>query len=301
MMRRISLMTVALLFLVACGSGEPSIGEVFDNNGAATSGGFDDPIPADADAYPVLVSSEIVVGENRFLVGVLNGEDAPIGSPEIQVAADFFLLEESSTEPVTSADFEFIETVPGERGLYVSYVTFDEPGKWGAEVAITVNDIDERLKVAFDVLESGTTPEIGARAPSLDTPTADDVKKLSEITTDAHPDPDFYELSIADALEAGRPFVVVFATPKFCTSAVCGPTLDIVKGVSSAFPKVNFLHVEVYSNLDDPSDLKVVPAVNKWGLPTEPWVFVVDGRGRVVAKYEGTVAAAELEEELQTF
>lgn len=294
MLKMLSLLATALLLLAACGSEEPAaMGD------GGTSGGFDDPIPADVEAYPVLVSSEIVAGDNRVLIGVLNGEDAPIGSPAIDVAADFFFLDESSTEPVTSADFEFIETVPGERGLYVGHVTFPDPGSWGAEVAITGDGIDERLKVAFDVLESGTTPKIGTRPPALDTPTADDVAKLSAITTDPHPDRDFYELSIADAFEERRPFVVVFATPKFCTSAVCGPTLDIVKGVSEDFARINFLHVEVYTNLDDPSDLKVVPAVKKWGLPTEPWVFVVDERGRVAAKYEGTVAASELEAELE--
>ncbi|HEV3472503.1 MAG TPA: thioredoxin family protein, partial [Actinomycetota bacterium] len=99
-------------------------------------------------------------------------------------------------------------------------------------------------------------------------------------------------------MRAGEPFVVVFATPKFCTSEVCGPTLDVAKVVAKDFPDVTWIHVEVYTNLDDPSDLKVVPAVKKWGLPTEPWVFVVNERGRVVAKYEGTVAATELEEEL---
>lgn len=293
MLRKLSLLVVALLLSAACGSEEPGA-----NAGGGPSGGFDDPIPADVDAYPVLVSSEVVVGENRFLIGVLNGEDAPIGSPAIEVAADFFFLDESSNEAVTSADFEFIETVPGERGLYVGYVEFPDPGSWGAEVSITGDGIDERLKVAFDVLESGTTPEIGTRPPALDTPTADDVKKLSTITTDAHPDREFYELSIADALKDRTPFVVVFATPKFCASAVCGPTLDIVKDVAPAFPKINFLHVEVYSNLDDPSDLKVVPAVKKWGLPSEPWVFVVDARGRVVAKYEGSLGSTELTEEL---
>lgn len=294
MLRKLSLLATALLLLAACGSEEPS---AMDDG--KPSGSFDDPIPADVEAYPVLVSSEIVVGDNRVLIGVLNGEDAPIGSPEIAVAADFFYLEESRTDAVTSSDFEFIETVPGERGLYVGHVAFPDSGSWGAEVSITGDGIDEHLKVAFDVLESGTTPEIGTRPPALDTLTADDVEKLSAITTDAHPDRDFYELSIADALEERRPFVVVFATPKFCTSAVCGPTLDIVKGVSKDFARINFLHVEVYTNLDDPSDLKVVPAVKKWGLPTEPWVFVVDERGRVVAKYEGTVAASELETELE--
>lgn len=294
MLRKLSLFAVALLLSAACGSEDPGA-----RAGGGASGGFDDPIPADVDAYPVLVSSEVVVGENRFLIGVLNGEDAPIGSPAIEVAADFFFLDGSSSEAVRSADFEFIETVPGERGLYVGHVEFPDPGSWGAEVSITGDGIDERLKVAFDVLESGTTPEIGTRPPAIDTPTADDVKKLSTITTDAHPDREFYELSIADALKEPTPFVVVFATPKFCASAVCGPTLDIVKEVAPAFKKINFLHVEVYSNLDDPSNLKVVPAVDKWGLPSEPWVFVIDARGRVVAKYEGSLGSMELTEELE--
>ncbi|MDQ3962537.1 MAG: hypothetical protein M3277_01245 [Actinomycetota bacterium] len=292
-------LAAVLMFLVACGSDEPNVGSGSEATGSGAAGDFDEPIPADVEAYPILVSSEIVAGDNRFLVGVLNGEDAPIGSLQIDVEADFFFLESSDTESVTSARFDFIETVPGERGLYVGHVTFDEPGSWGAEVSITGDGIDERLKVAFEVLETGSTPQIGERPPALDTPTGDDVKKLSTITTDAHPDPDFYELSIADALQEPRPFVVVFATPKFCSSAVCGPTLDIVKDVAPDFPKINFLHVEVYTNLDDPSDLKVVPAVKKWGLPTEPWVFVVDERGRVAAKYEGTVAASELEGELK--
>ncbi|HEV3472491.1 MAG TPA: hypothetical protein VG408_04700, partial [Actinomycetota bacterium] len=233
MLRLCAGLTVALLLSVACGTDEPS-GDASGDR--AASGGFDEPIPEDVEAYPVLVSSEIVVGDNRFLVGVLNGEDAPIGSPDIDVAADFFFLEESDTDPVTSAEFDFIETVPGKRGLYVAQVILEQAGNWGAEVSITGDGIDERLKVAFDVLESGTTPAIGTRPPALDTPTVDDVDKISEITTDPHPDRDFYELSISDALEESRPFVVVFATPKFCTSAVCAPTLDIVKKESKDWP-----------------------------------------------------------------
>lgn len=80
---------------------------------------------------------------------------------------------------------------------------------------------------------------------------------------------------------------------------MCGPTLNIVKKVSPDFPELTFIHVEVYENLDDPSNLVVVDAVNEWKLPTEPWVFVVDERGRVAAKYEGTVGADELRAELK--
>jgi hypothetical protein len=154
--------------------------------------------------------------------------------------------------------------------------------------------------LGFDVREEPSSVALGTTPPASDTPTGADVGDLSEISTDHHPDPAFYRLSIADALKAGDPFVVAFATPKFCQSAVCGPTLDIVKSVAKDFPKVNFLHVEVYENLDDPSNLQPVDAVQEWGLPSEPWVFVVGSDGKVDAKYEGIVGRAELRQELST-
>jgi hypothetical protein len=278
--------------LVACGgrSGTPDA----ESTGSAFGGAF-----ADAKAYPVFASSEVVVGENRFLVGLLDENDAPIGSADIAMHIRFFDLQESETEPVFETDMRFIETVPGKRGLYMTNATFDSAGSWGAEVTVEGDDLEETVNAAFDVVEEGTTPEIGAPAPASKTLTARDVKDLEIISTDPHPDPDFYEVSVKEAINDGDPFVVVFATPKFCTSQVCAPTLNIVKKASKGFRGVRFIHVEVYKNLDDPSALKVVPAVKQWGLPSEPWVFVVDADGRVAAKYEGTVTAGELGEALR--
>ena len=138
------------------------------------------------------------------------------------------------------------------------------------------------------------TPEIGQIPPAVQTPTIADVDHLSGITTDSNPEQKFYELSIGAALEAGRPAVIVFATPKFCTSQVCGPTLSIVKDVAEDFPQVNFIHVEPYDLDEVPERLDPVPAATAWGLPTEPWVFVTDAQGRLAAKYEGSVAPQEL-------
>ena len=117
----------------------------------------------------------------------------------------------------------------------------------------------------------------------------------SAISTDDDPDLDFYRISIRRAIDLKQPFVVVFATPKFCTSRVCGPTLDRVKALAGRYKsKVNFIHVEVFQNLDHPDQLEYVPAFTEWGLPSEPWVFVVDGDGRVRAKFEGVVGDDEL-------
>ena len=130
-------------------------------------------------------------------------------------------------------------------------------------------------------------------APRSETPTGDEFP-LAEISSDPDPDPSFYDLSLADAVADGRPTVVVFATPAFCQTAVCGPTLDIVKGMTGAHPGVDFVHVEVYTNLDDAENLEIVPAVIEWGLPTEPWVFVVDADGIVIARFEGVISVEEI-------
>jgi hypothetical protein len=289
--------TVAALALTAsaCGGGggeEPaSKGAPAGDDGAAS---FDAPF-TDVEAYPVFASSEVVEGENRFLIGLLNDEDAPIASPEISMHVAFYDLAESTERPAFETDAEFIDT--GPRGLYVTYPTFDSAGKWGAEVTVEGGGLQETVRASFQVAAEGMTPAIGDPAPPSETPTGSG-RRLERITTDTKPDPDFYGTSIHEALKAGEPFVVTFATPKFCTSAVCAPTLDIVKKESEDWPDVEFIHVEVYE-LEDTSKLTPVPAVRQWGLPSEPWVFVVDAAGKVSAKFEGTVSAQELSRALE--
>jgi hypothetical protein len=292
-MRRpvIALLMAALMGVAACG-GEPEAEPSAEQTGSRFGGSFQG-----VDAYPVFASSEIVVGENRFLVGLLDSNDAPIGSDDIQMHIDFFDLAESETEPVFGADMRFIETIPGGRGLYMTTAEFDAAGAWGAEVTVTGDGLEATTRPTFEVAPEGTTPAIGAPAPRTDNLTAADAKDLSEISTDTHPDPRFYTSTVTAAIASHEPFVVVFATPKFCVSAVCAPTLNIVKKASKDYPDVTFIHVEPY-DLSDPSKLEPVEAVLEWGLPSEPWVFVVDGKGRVAGKYEGTITSEELDEVL---
>jgi hypothetical protein len=291
--RLVALLLAVLATLAACGGSGSDKGTA----GNAQSR-FDKPF-TDVDAYPAVVSSELVVGTNRVLIGMFDDNDAPVGGPAAKMHVDFYDLAKSETKPVTSADAHWLWAVPGERGLWeVPDVELSTAGKWGAGVTVHGEGLDEDdVGVGFVVRAKGTTPAIGAPAPASDTPTADDVDKLTEITSDPHPDPRFYETSIADAIAHHDAFVVVFATPKYCTSQVCGPTLDVVKSISKDWPKVTFIHVEVY-DLSDVSSLRPVPAMTQWGLPGEPWVFVVDSNGNVVAKYEGVVSRSDLQRRL---
>jgi hypothetical protein len=282
------------VLVAACGGSDDSTEPSGDTS--ASESGFSSDV-TDAEIYPVFISSEIIVGENRFLVGLLDSNDAPIGDPDVKVDIAFYDFEESKEEPAFEepAEFIWIDEHAG-RGVWVAHPEFSHAGDWGAEVSIEGSGYDEAIKGSFSVAEKGTTPAIGAPAPPSDTPTIDDVKKLEEITTDEHPDPSFYQVSIKEAVQKHEPFVVVFATPEFCSSAVCGPTLDDVKSVSKDYPNVTFIHSEIYEDLDPANE--PVPAVREWGLPGEPWVFVVDAKGNVAAKFEGSASPDELREVL---
>jgi hypothetical protein len=126
----------------------------------------------------------------------------------------------------------------------------------------------------------------------------------SKISTDPKPNPAFYSTSVADALAAHKPFILIFATPKFCTSAQCGPTLDRFKPVATANPDVTFINVEPYQLhdvdgqlqpvLDANNNLQATDVTNQWGLLAEPWIFAVDRNGIVRGSYEVTVSDSEL-------
>ena len=117
---------------------------------------------------------------------------------------------------------------------------------------------------------------------------------VAPLTTAVHPDRALYTTSVAQALAAHEPFVVTFATPKFCTSRTCGPVVDVVSHVRKqlAGSDVRFMHVEVYADNDPARGYN--RWMRRWGLQSEPWVFLVGRDGRIKAKFEGAVSAGEV-------
>lgn len=252
------------------------------------------PTPRAVDTFVVVASSDLAVGPQRVLIALLGPDNSSLADPALPAEVEFAPVDDPAG--AGSAQARFVWTVPEVRGLYAADFTFDVPGTWEATVR---REGLAPASIRFLVAEHPTTPAPGDVAPRSKTFTAADAP-LGEISTDPHPHPRFYELSLDRAFASGQPTVAVFATPAFCSSATCGPTLDTVKSVARGHPDVNFVHVEVYTKLAASSfeELELVPAVIEWRLPSEPWVFVVDARGVVAARFEGTVAAEELEEAL---
>jgi hypothetical protein len=75
--------------------------------------------------------------------------------------------------------------------------------------------------------------------------------------------------------------------------------LEQTKTMASVYPDVDFLHVEVYSGFNEPGfepdAAHLVPAVVAFGLPTEPWVFVMDEEGVVIGRFDGVLGDGEIE------
>jgi hypothetical protein len=245
----------------------------------------------------IVASSATTIGigiEQRILLGLIDpATNESLGSTDRPTEAEFISPENDSSR----VSAEFMWTVQGARGLYLALFTFDRPGMWS--VRLRPDGLPPTPPALFEVIADISIPEVGDKAPASITRTAAD-HTLGEISTDPNPDPAFYETSLDAAITSGRPTVVVFATPGFCQSATCGPMLDIAKQVRPAHLGANFVHVEIFENLDAPSfdQLRPVAAVTEWGFISEPWVYVIDPSGVVRARFEGVYTAEQLEDAL---
>jgi hypothetical protein len=195
-------------------------------------------------------------------------------------------------DPLPDSDPHAIRTPePDTKALYVARVSFAKPGRYWLVAEPAGKQIQAMAVV--EVKEKPTAPAVGAKAFPSDTPTLG-TRPLDELTTATPPDRALLRYSVADSLAKHVPFVVVFATPKFCTSRTCGPTVEIVDTVRRklAGDGVRFIHVEVY--VDNEPQKGVNRWMKEWKLPSEPWIFVVDRKGVIRSRFEGSASVDEL-------
>lgn len=273
------------------------------------------PPPGGPEYSAIMVSSDLSKGSNRLVFGLVDRNNAPVRAAEAQVRARY--TAPGATEAVVrrTSVARFLPWPPegSNRGVFVADLEFDlageatrtNPGLWELEITAATGDgTAVAATTAIRVAETPATPAIGAAAPRSITPTAGATADLSTITSAPDPDPELYRLSVHEALESGKPLVALFSTPAFCVSATCGPQLEILGRLKARYrDQANFIHVEVFADphliQGDRFSARRVPAVDEWGLPTEPWTFVVDGEGRISAKFEQFTPEAEIEAALK--
>jgi len=254
------------------------------------------PKPTGAELTPVLASSELAVGRNRFALGLIDAQNQPIVAGNVLVEY-FKILTGGQAEKRSQAEAVFRSVGGQSKGIWVAPAEFNEAGPWGVQVA-AAGQAGAAARVArmnIEVKQAFSAPGYDAPAPRTATPTEKDVGgDLSKLCTN-QPPCGLHKVSIAEALQGGqKPLVALFATPQLCTSATCGPELEAVLQLQRTYEdRVTFVHVEIY---EPPFDgAKVASAVTEWNLPSEPWLFVIDRTGIVRDRFEGATPADELE------
>jgi hypothetical protein len=242
-------------------------------------------------------------GVNRYAFGVFELDGTPVDDAEVAL-----YFAKSPTTPVEGplpATVRSLETkpayraqnagAPGEPRSYyvVEDVRFDRAGPWLAIAVVLGEDGPESTRIPSPVV--GKFPlvaAVGQKAPIISTPTADSVGgNLAKIDT-RQPPSTMHESDFQDVV-GKKPVVLLFATPAFCQSRVCGPVVDAAEQVKDEVGDgVEFIFMEIYEDNDPGKGFR--PQVEAFGLPTEPWVFLIGRDGRIEERIEGAFGVEDL-------
>jgi hypothetical protein len=290
--------------------------------------------PATATTDPGIVAEvatyQLVAGQSgRLLVALLSADDRWLSFGDVAVSFEY--LGDGSESPApdvvvgdATAEFLPIPGSPGSdgrpptltfaadgRGLYaVESITFPKAGFWQVSASGELADGSSfDAQAAFTVLKTPSVITVGSLAPHTDNPVIGDLG-VPPVAIDSRaaggqpiPDPELHATSIADAIEARHPAVVVFSTPVYCVSRFCGPVTDLIAELAKEYrERADFIHVEIYRDFE--AGL-VNQAALDWLSPDggdlrEPWTFLIDANGRIAASWDTVVTRSEIEPLLQS-
>ncbi len=186
--------------------------------------------------------------------------------------------------------------------VFTTMVDFDRAGIWGAQLHVrTGSKTYANLLTTLAVLEKTGEPSVGDEVPRSHQKVATDVTDLTVIDSSATPNPELHDITIADAIASGKPSVVAFVTPAFCQTRFCGPVLQhvVIPTHRDYGDRVHVLHLEPFDlEAARQGTLTPTPTVQEWNLRSEPFIAVVDGQGRLAAKFEGIIDYSEIQQAL---
>ena len=252
----------------------------------------------------ILGTGDLGVGENRFGF-VMTSSTGFVTEPTTKLTTRFVPDRGDESDVVQRATAYFQPWPYGNRGMYAGELEFDRAGTWRVEIEVVAQDgFPAVAELIVEVGESTLAPDVGDPAIRSVTRTLEDVGSLAELSTGSQQDEDLYRTTLAAAIDSGMPTVVVFASPAFCTNAVCGPQVEVLKELKELYKgDANFVHVDFYDNpheiQGDLDRARISPAVTEWSLPSIEWTFVIDGSGTVTARFEGFATLSEVEAELK--
>jgi hypothetical protein len=327
--RRAAALAAATALLLSACAGDGAGGDDAEaEDGEAEDG--DAAVP-EQELGVAVASYDLAVGEGqRLIAGVLSPERAQLAFGEVE-----FQIGHLGDEPSGEADLGDSTTAtylpvlglepegePSDQptllvgrtgtGVYETEVDLDQPGYWGLRVVAQLEDGTVREgQTAFEVLPESEVPEVGDEAPASDNLTIADVESgdAPPVAVDSRaqgddaevPDEILHDTTVAEAIEAGRPAVVILSTPTYCVSAFCGPLTEELAALAPEYEDVvDFIHIEVWRDFDE---RELNEAAAEWiqtqAGGNEPWVFLVDGDGMIEARWDNVLDVEDLEARLQ--
>lgn len=181
------------------------------------------------------------------------------------------------------------------RSVYVADIDVPSTGSWVAAAVVRRGARNVATSgFEFRAGARGGPPTAGERAPKVHTPTLADVAgDASRISTREPAPRSLLQEDLFDVY-GKRPVALLFATPALCQSRVCGPVVDVLAQAQAedSSGRAAYITSEIYKDNRVDRGLRSQPAAYR--LPTEPWLFVLDAKGRVVERIEGAFSLAEV-------
>jgi hypothetical protein len=234
---------------------------------------------------PLVLSSDLHASPDsqRFVFAIARGAKfASFGPAQV-----VFAPPEGTAGTILDTNL-YEDGLPRGRGIYVTDAVFPVAGIYKAAALVR----GTKVPFAVQVKEKAEAPLPGSAAPTAPSPTPTDTLGVDPICTRTPKCP-LHDVSLSDVIGKGQPVAVMFATPALCQSQYCGPVLDELLDVRGPYEQrgVRFVHVEIY---ESNRGATVAPTVEAWGLPSEPWLFTVDGAGIIQERLDGAFATNEV-------
>ena len=252
-----------------------------------------------------VINSQVAVGPTRLAFGIFNKDGALVHDATGTVK---LVRLDAQNKPTAAGERELRAVHIDEQAhsghvhdplatMYVANVDIDQKEYWGAQFDVKAGGKRyQNLRARFFVAEKSVVPGIGQPAPRTEQPTTR-TAKIADIDSSTPPRPELHDMTVAEAIDTKKPTLIAFATPAFCQTRFCGPVIEeVVAPLAKDYRgRANFVHIEPY-RLADARQGKLVPIaeMTQWNLATEPYLFVLDGSGRVAAQFEGIVEKDEV-------
>jgi hypothetical protein len=256
-----------------------------------------------------MATSVLTVGTNRLAFGMIGSDNRFIyGKTAVYVASD----PTAKTSGPYPAPADLLVTEPPYRSkqaatekdpfsaVYAARVPFKKAGDY-AVLAVTQaggKKYAAPAQVKVIAKAQDRIPEVGEKAPRVKTDTLAAAAGNEEAVDTRVPPSDMHGKSF-DQVLGSKPVALLFSTPQLCQSRVCGPVTDIALQMKARYgDEMEFIHQEVY--VDNKVDKGLREPLQRFHLPTEPWLFVVDKSGRITARMEGSFGLNAFEAALKT-